>query len=639
MIKKSTIEEIRDRMDIEEVVGDFVTLKRKGSGKYLWACCPFHDEKTPSFAITPDRGIYKCFGCGRSGDSISFIMEHDGLSYIEAIRYLASKYGIEIEETNQTDEEQEAQNEKESLYIILKFAHEYFMKNLMETEEGKSIGLSYLKERGIDPKTIRKFELGYSLSSWNDLHDYALENQFEDDLLEKAGLIVRKDEKKVYDRFRGRVMFPIHNVSGKVIAFGARTLKKDDKPKYLNSPESEVYHKSKILYGIYQARQAIRQQDNCFLVEGYTDVISMHMAGIENVVASSGTSLTNDQIKLISRFSNNITVLYDGDPAGIQASLRGIDMILESGMNVRTLVFPEGHDPDSYSRKLGSSGFAEFLEKNTRDFISFKVEMFVNEAGGDPIKKASAIKDIILTISKIPDSIKRSLYIKESAGLLEMDESVLITELNKILVRERRKQPREDFTPPPDFTPDIPDSGESALRSHDELIAIQERECLRLLIRYGTRKDDSEAPMYQYSLGELEEVEFVTPSYEQIFSLYRSEIAKGNTPDTEFLLRNCGDDLRKDVIDLLADRHEASENWFKRFKIFVPAEEDLLDKMFMTNMARLKRSIVQKLIDEHKEKLKGVTDPEEIDQLLHVQQELKKAERELADLLGIVVPK
>ncbi len=639
MIAKATIEEVRDRMDIEEVVGDFVTLKRKGSGKYLWACCPFHDEKTPSFAVTPDKGIYKCFGCGRSGDTISFVMDHDGLSYIEAIRYLAQKYGIEIRETEQSDEAQEAQNEKESLYIILRFAQEYFRKNLKETDEGRSIGLSYLRERGIDPRTIDKFELGYSLSSWDDLHAHGLENKYQEDLMEKAGLIVRKDEKKVYDRFRGRVMFPIHNVSGKVIAFGARTLRKDDKPKYLNSPESEVYHKSRILYGIYQARQSIRQQDNCYLVEGYTDVIAMHMADIENVVASSGTSLTTEQIKLISRFSNNITVLYDGDPAGIKASLRGIDMILEAGMNVRTLVFPEGHDPDSYSQKLGTEAFGRFLEENTRDFITFKVDLFVKEAGGDPIKKASAITDIIQTISKIPDGIKRSLYVKESARLLEMDEEVLITELNKILIRERRKKPDTRQEPPPDFVPDYSEEEKTKGKTHDELIAIHERECLRLLIRYGTQPDEEQAPMYQYSLSELEEVEFITPSYAEIFSVYKEELTRGNTPDADFLLRNTPGELKKDVIDLLADRHEVSENWYKRFKIFVPSEEDLLDKMFMTNMARLKRSIVQKLIDEHKEKLKNVTDPEETDQLLHIQQELKKAEKELADLLGIVIPK
>lgn len=626
-------------MDIEDVVGDFVTLKRKGSGKYLWACCPFHDEKTPSFAITPDKGIFKCFGCGRSGDTISFVMEHDGLSYIEAVRYLAQKYGIEIKETAQSNEAQEVQNEKESLYIVLKFAQDYFRKNLKETDEGRSIGLSYLKERGIDPKTIEKFELGYSLGSWSDLHAHGVENKYDEDLLEKAGLIVRKDENKIYDRFRGRVMFPIHNVSGKVIAFGARTLKKDDKPKYLNSPESEVYHKSKILYGIYHARQAIRQQDNCYLVEGYTDVIAMHMAGIENVVASSGTSLTTEQIKLISRFSKNITVLYDSDPAGIRASLRGIDMILEAGMNVRTLVFPEGHDPDSFSRELGTAGFAKFLQDNSQDFITFKVNLFVEEAAGDPVKKASAINDILLSISKIPDGIKRSLYIKESGRLLELEESVLITELNKILIRERKKKPEPREVPPPEYLPDIAPDSKEKHQTHNDLIAIHERECLRLLIRYGTQQDDQDTPMYQYSLSELEEVEFLTPAYAEIYDLYKQELSKGNAPDSDFLLRNTSEGLQKDVIDLLSERHEVSENWLKRFKIFVPSEEDVLDKMFMTNMARLKRSIVQKLIDEHKEKLKEVSDPEEVDQLLHIQQELKRAEKELADLLGIVIPK
>lgn len=635
MIARSTIEEVRDRMDIEEVVGDFVTLKRKGSGKYLWACCPFHDEKTPSFAVTPDKGIYKCFGCGRSGDTISFVMDHDGLSYIEAIRYLAQKYGIEVKETEQSDEAQEIRNEKESLYIVLNFAQEYFVKNLRDTDEGRSIGLSYLKERGIDARAMEKFGLGYSMGSWDDLYKHALENQYEEDLLEKAGLIVRKDEKKVYDRFRGRVMFPIHNVSGKVIAFGARTLRKDDKPKYLNSPESEVYHKSRILYGIHQARQAIRQADNCYLTEGYTDVIAMHMAGIENVVASSGTSLTNDQIKLISRFSKNITVLYDGDPAGIKASLRGIDMILEAGMNVRTLVFPEGHDPDSYSQELGSAAFARYLEENTRDFISFKVDLFVREAGGDPIKKASAINDIIQTISKIPDGVKRSLYIKESARLLEMDEGVLVTELNKILIRERRKKPEAAPQPPPDFMPDSLEV-ESKINQVD-LRRLKEKEALRVLVRYG-QFDVVGQPLHEYFSDEIQDIELES-DYRLILEWYSLQIDNGNLPEDKVLLGHADEEIKEKLIDLYTDKYEVSPYWFDKYKIYVPHEKDDITNLITSTILRLKHQVINELIIEQMERIKKVESLEEEEKEILIFQSLKDIEMSIAGQLGIVIPK
>ncbi len=639
MISKATIQEVQDRMDIVDIVSDFVTLKRKGSGKYLWANCPFHDEKTPSFSVTPDRGIYKCFGCGKSGDSINFMMEHDGLSYVEAIRYLAGKYGIEIQETNMSDKDQELQNEKESLYIVLDYAATFFSRNLSETDEGKSIAGSYFRERGIDQRSIEKFQLGYSLDQWTSLYEDAKSKAYKEDLLEKAGLIVRKSEDKVYDRFRGRVIFPIHNVSGRVIAFGARTLRKDDKPKYLNSPESDVYHKSKVLYGIFQAKNQIRQQDKCYLVEGYTDVISMHEADIPNVVASSGTSLTTDQIKLISRFTKNITVLYDGDPAGIKASLRGIDMILESGMNVRTVVFPEGHDPDSYSRELGTAAFQKYLSEHEQDFISFKASIYANEAARDPIKRAESIKEILSSIAKIPDGLKRAVYIKDTSRLLEMEESVLWSELNKLIIKDQRSQRKPEMPEPPPFDYSEEPVAEDKPVAHEELIALHEREFIRLLIKYGSHADEEEQPMHEVARQELEDVEFITPVYRDIFTIYTARIKAGEPVDADYFIRNGSESVKKTVVDLISERHEVSNLWFDRFKIYVPSEEDLVGRMFFTNMARLKRSIIQKLIDEHKEKLKNTSDPDEIDELLHIQQELKRTEKQLADALGIVIPK
>jgi DNA primase len=370
--------------------------------------------------VAPAKGIFKCFGCGKACDAIEFLKEIEGLDYIEAIKFLGKKYGIEVEEEEATPEELAQQSQRDSLFIVLNYAKEYFHNQLFESPDGRSIGLTYFKERGYHESVIKSFELGYSLNQWDDFHQQALKKGYSEDLLIQAGLVVAKDDKK-YDRFRGRVIFPIHNITGKVIAFGARTLTTKG-PKYLNSPESEVYQKSKVLYGLHQARTAIRQQDNCYLVEGYTDVISLHLSGVPNVVASSGTSLTDEQIKLIKRYTNNITVLFDGDTAGIKASLRGIDMVLSSGANVRVVEFPQGEDPDSYARKLGSSKFQDFLKTQSLDFITFKTQLFQKEAQDDPIKKVHTIKEVVESISKIPDALQRAIYLKRCSELLEIDE-------------------------------------------------------------------------------------------------------------------------------------------------------------------------------------------------------------------------
>jgi DNA primase len=399
-IREDTIQEIKSQVDIVDVISDFVNLKKSGSN--YKALSPFTNEKTPSFFVSPSKEIYKCFSSGKGGDALNFIMEIEGINYVEALQYLAKKYGIEVKETEETDEEILVHNERESLFIVLSYARDYFVKSLWEHPEGQSVGLSYFKERGFDDSTIKKFELGYSLESWDAFYQDALDQKYQEDTLEKAGLIVKK-EGKIYDRFRGRVMFPIHNLTGKPIAFGARILTGEkNQPKYINSPETPVYHKSQILYGIYQGRQAIRQKDNCYLVEGYTDVISLHRVGVDNVVASSGTSLTDGQIKIIKRYTNNITVLFDGDEAGIKASLRGIDMILQSGLNVRAVMFPEGEDPDSYARKIGPAGFRDYLKDHTRDFISFKTGLFAREAQQDPITLKFPMGYNALSILKKP---------------------------------------------------------------------------------------------------------------------------------------------------------------------------------------------------------------------------------------------
>ncbi|TRX61703.1 DNA primase [Fulvivirga sp. M361] len=638
MISQHTIQLVKDRMDIEEVVSDYVSLKRKGQN--LWACCPFHDEKTPSFSVAPHKGIYKCFGCGKAGDSISFIEEHDGLNYLEAIRHLAGKYGIEIEETEQSDEQIEAQNEKDSLLIVLGFAKDHYRNLLTQSVEGKSIGGSYFRERGFTEQIIEKFELGYSLDQWDGFTKEALSKAYSEDLLEKAGLLVKKENGRQYDRFRGRVIFPIHNVSGKVVAFGARTLKKEDKPKYLNSPESDVYHKSKVLYGLFQAKQAIRQHDNCYLVEGYTDVISLHQSDIENVVASSGTSLTTDQIKLISRFSNNITVLFDGDAAGLRASLRGIDMILEAGMNVRVVVFPEGEDPDSYSRKLGTTAFNTYLNAESQDFISFKVTLFAKEAANDPVKKADAIKEVIQSIGVIPDPIKRAVYLKDSSKLLDMDESLLVAELNKLLIQKRRtNQKKEDRlaheTPSSEV---IPELKEKSFDPDDSIVA-QERESIRLLLNYGNEDLEEDYKLKDYLIEELREIEFITPIFKTIFEIFQEQHASGNMIDSQYFIRNASNEIKKEVIDLTAVRREVSPIWTDKHQIQIPHEQDFLDHTVYQNITRLKRNIVQKLIEENKENLRDVTDPLEMDRLFEIQKKLKASEMELSKVLGTVIPK
>ena len=631
-VSQTTIDEIKSRIDIIDVISDFVTLKR--TGQHYKGKSPFSDEKTPSFIVFPRNQNFKDFSSGKQGDAISFIMEYDGLSYIEAIKYLAKKYGIEIVEEEQSPEAVLKQNERESLFIILNYAKDYFKKTLFETEEGKSIGLTYFKERGFTEETIQKFELGYSLDQWNALETEAKSKGYNPDLLEKAGLIIRKEESQ-YDRFRGRVIFPIHNSTGKAIAFGARILKNvKNQPKYLNSPETDVYHKSDVLYGLFQSGRAIRQMDNCFLVEGYTDVISLHQHGVENVVSSSGTSLTENQIKLIHRHTENITVLFDGDDAGIRASLRGIDMILQQGMNVKAVVFPGGEDPDSYSRKLGAMDFQQFLKENAEDFIHFKTKLLLDGRENDPVKKAETVSQIISSLSTIPDQVKRAIYMKETSNLLGLEEQVLYAELNKILISQRKERQKEAFREQPIQL--IEEIEQAQQKESFDPVVFQEKEALRILINYGFNQIENEYNLFEHYLEELNPIEFSNPVYNQILDIFKEELNKGSVVDVNYFINYPDQKIQNEVINLTSERHEISENW-ERYRIYVPKEKDVLTNSVYSNILRIKFHKIKKLIALNLEELKNETESVRQTELQKINIELKKAEAAFSDPLGIVV--
>ncbi len=456
MIDQPTIDRILDAANIVDVVSEFVTLRKRGIN-YV-GLCPFHSDKSPSFYVSPAKNICKCFACGEGGTAVHFIMKHEQLSYYDALRFLAKKYNIEIQERELSEREKQVRSDRESMLIVNSWAQKYFTTQLYEHQEGKTAGLRYFAERGFREDTIRKFQLGYSLDQRDALYKAATKSGYKKEFLEKTGLVIAYDNGGVNDRFRGRVIFPVHTLSGKVVAFGGRVLKKDEKTaKYVNSPESEIYHKSNELYGIYFAKQAIVKADRCFLVEGYTDVISMHQAGVENVVASSGTALTQGQIRLIHRFTSNITVLYDGDAAGIKAALRGIDLLLEDGMNVKVVLLPDGEDPDSFARKHNASQFAEFIRQNETDFIRFKTRLLLDDAGTDPIKRSALISDIIRTVAIIPDNIARSLYIRECSTMMEIDEMLLLNEVNKIRLNKEERQANTPSSPIPATPVNIPE--------------------------------------------------------------------------------------------------------------------------------------------------------------------------------------
>ena len=579
MIDRQTIERILDAAQIVDVVQEFVPLKRRGVN-YL-GLCPFHNEKTPSFTVSPSKEIFKCFGCGKVGNAVNFIMEHEHLSYPEALKYLAKKYHIEVVEKERTKEEIEKENERESLLVVTAYASRIFSENLFNSEEGKAVGLSYFRERGFRQNTLKKFELGYSFEQRDAFTKRALDDGYRQEFLVKTGLTIQHEE-RVFDRFSGRVMFPIHSLSGQVLGFGGRILKTDQKTaKYLNSPESEIYHKSRIVYGIYQARKAITQNDKCYLVEGYTDVMSLHETGIENVVASSGTSLTVEQVRLIKRFTPNITILYDGDAAGIKASIRGIDLVLEEGMNVKIVLLPDGEDPDSYSKKVSNEDFTKFIKERETDFIRFKTQLLLAESNNDPVLKAGLIKDIVKSIAVIPEAITRTVYIKECSTVLEVSEPVLYHEVNKL--RQQKSFQERNKYPGPEDLPSPPIQTVKPLK-FKTVSFYSEREIIRLLLKYGSRELDRKMSpetgteeiisVIDYVVNEIvsDELSFDSAVCARIFADFRFYSEQGLFPGDKHFVKHEDPDISSMSADLLAESHELSRIWENK-QTYVETEE------------------------------------------------------------------
>lgn len=614
MISRETIDKVFDTARVEEVIGDFVQLKKAGAN--FKGLSPFADEKTPSFMVSPVKQIWKDFSTGKGGNVVTFLMEHEHYSYPEAIRYLARKYQIEIEETVQTDEQKQRADERESMFLVSEFARNYFSWVLWETEKGKAIGLSYFRERDFTDETIKKFELGYSPEDWTALTDEAISKKYELEFLEKTGLTVVNETKK-FDRFRGRVMFPIHSMSGRVLGFGGRTLSSEKKiAKYLNSPESIIYHKSKVLYGIYQAKQAIAKEDNCYLVEGYTDVISLHQSGVINVVSSSGTALTPDQIRLINRLTNNITVLFDGDAAGIRASFRGIDLILEQGMNVRVVAFPEGEDPDSFARSRTSAELIEYLKEESQDFIQFKTSILLEETKNDPVKRAELIRDIVSSISKIPNNIHKEVYVQECARIMNISEQVLFNELSQILKRKNRdtrafSAQRTPFTGVKKETKQV---------DKVDPLKLLERKIIEILMLYGndevefvdfTSEIDEEGRKrivrQQYSntvSNEIymhlqeDEIEFTDPVFLKIYYEIIHLLNQKQEISAEVFTNHQDGEIATAVTDLLMDEEKYNLSNWEKHNIYVNGKKTYLSKLVTDVLYNLRRMLIAEKIQE-----------------------------------------
>ena len=654
MIPRETINQIIETARIEDVVGEFVTLRKRGSN--LIGICPFHKEKTPSFNVNPARNIFKCFGCGKAGDAVRFIMEHEHYSYPEALRYLAKKYGIKIEEREQSPEELAAQNERERMFNINSFAQEYFSNIMMTSDEGQSVGLAYFHERGFRDAIINRFQLGYCPNSGSAFTDYATQHGYDKDLLIKVGL-TGSYEDRIYDRYQGRVIFPIHNLTGKVIGFGGRILTKEKtKAKYVNSPESEIYNKSQTLYGIFFARNEISRLDNCILVEGYADVLSMHQAGIENVVASSGTSLTTEQIRMISRYTKNITMLYDGDAAGIHAALRGTNMILEEGMNVRIVVLPPEDDPDSFVQNNPIEVVTKYLADNAKDFIGFKTNLLLKDAQNDPIKRASVIKDIVETIAVIPDPIYRATYIKECSRTLEMPEQTLTNEVNKILRAKYRKQlgldPKQDsqltyqeyqtYQPQQQVEPE----------SSTPIGFFQEQELVKLLLSHGSEnieleeKDEDGKVINTYittiASAIVDDLKndgllFRDETHKKIFDAFDRGLDTGILPTAHDFTSSEDQDVAVLAADLLSTQYKL-DDW-QRHRIVVKTEDDVLKKTVLSSILRFKDMVIEDRRAAVVKELQSCTDPDDQLILLQKKKKLDDIRLKINHDLGIVITK
>ncbi len=617
MISRATIDTVYETARVEEVIGDFVQLKRAGSN--YKGLSPFSDERSPSFMVSPVKQIWKDFSSGKGGNSVAFLMEHEHFTYPEAIRYLAKKYNIEIEETEQTAEEKANTDARESLYLVSEFAKKYFHDILLNSDEGQAIGYSYFKERGFTSETIKKFELGYSPEIWDSFTKEALGKGYKQEFLEATGLTIPREDKP-FDRFKGRVMFPIQSMSGRTLGFGGRILTNDKKAaKYLNSPESDLYHKSKVLYGIFHAKQAIAKQDNCFLVEGYTDVIQFHQAGIENVVASSGTALTPDQIRLINRLTKNITVLFDGDAAGLRASIRGIDLILEEGMNVRVCTFPDGDDPDSFAKKTSYEDLVKYLDENSKDFIQFKASILMGEAKNDPIKKAELIRDMVLSISKIPDRIKREIYIQECSRIMDISEQVLLSTLAQLVqkdineVGKKAKQEQKAF--------EIVKSENPVSLQKIDVINLLEKSILEILLLYGNdevefqnvfikfdenqkeieviEKSNSKVFQHIYLNLQEDEVEFSNPLFKEIYDDLVLNFLQNENFDNKNYLNNLKPEFSQIVTDIFMDDEKYQlHGWLEKKQVFVKDKnnEEVLQRLVSETIIAYRELLINKLI-------------------------------------------
>ncbi|MFO7745569.1 MAG: DNA primase [Psychroflexus sp.] len=612
MISKTTIDKVFDISRVEEVIGDYVQLKKSGSN--FKGLSPFTEERTPSFMVSPVKQIWKDFSSGKGGNVVAFLMEHEHYTYPEAIKHLAKRYNIEIEETEQSSEDKEKASERESMYLVNEFAKTFFVNQMLHTDEGKSVGLSYFKNRGFTSETIEKFDLGYSPDEWQAFTDKALEKAYKLEFLEKTGLTIVKGEKR-FDRFKGRVMFPIHSMSGRVLGFGGRILTNDKKQaKYLNSPESEVYHKSKVLYGLYQAKQTIAKADNCYLVEGYTDVIQFNQTGIENVVASSGTALTPEQIRLISRLTNNITVLFDGDAAGLRASIRGIDLILEQGMNVKVCLFPEGEDPDSFAKANTQEDLQAYLDKNAQDFIRFKSSLLMEDADKDPVKKAEVVRDIVNSISKIPDQITQEIYVQTCSNLLDVSEDVLFSTLAQILAKDRKEASRGTRRKPLEVVKETQGSTPVPKVDHQYVL---ERSIIQLLLRYGDQttifidfdfdfEEDKhievkrEYVVFEKIFIELQEdeVEFSNPIFKELYDHIIETFVKEQSFKIDTFINHLKPELAQEVTSILMENEKNQLHDWKRQEIFVIDKSVLDPREVMETILNLRRYLIRKKVQD-----------------------------------------
>jgi DNA primase len=651
-IPRETVDQILQAARIEEVVGEFVSLKKRGSN--MWGNCPFHNEKTPSFSVNPARNIFKCFGCGKAGDSAKFLMEHEHYTYPEALRYLAKKYNIQIEEKELSPEERMAQTEREKMFNINAFADKFFVDTLWNTDEGKSVGLEYFRERGYLNPIIEKFHLGYSPSKWEAFTNYAKQNGYDPEFLEKVGFSIKRQNGEYYDRYHGRVMFPIHNLTGKVIGFGGRILQSDPEKKlakYQNSPESEIYQKKETLYGIYFAKSAIVNKDECILVEGYFDVLRMHQIGIENVVASSGTSLTTEQIRLVKRYTKNITMLYDGDAAGVHAALRGTDMILAEGMNVRVVVLPPEHDPDTFGKEYPTEEVLRYLKDNAKDFIRFKTELLLKDAANDPIKKGQVVRNMVETISVVPDPIFRIAYVKETSRLLDMPEETLMMELNKML----RAKFKKSLGVEGEVIPDEPIvTSPTQEQPQEETLPpgyYQERELVKLMLLYGGRtltikqqdelgqEIEEQVPVAQMIVDDLinDNIEFNDPVNRKIFEIYDQALNTEELPNDQFFTSNEDEQVSQVAIDLVTTQYKL-DGW-ERHGIFVKKEEDILKKAVQYAILRYKDQIIDARRKEIQDQIKEEPDPDNQLILLKKKKHWDDLRVQINKMLGIVIAK